>query len=80
MPSASKELRQKMKEYFPEDEKKWSFVDEGPPLKFLLSRGWEEVEEMNGFLRMPSKEDEEISQKERDCMQYLRDEWEYAIF
>lgn len=48
MPSASDELRLKMKEYFPEDEKKWSFVDEGPPLKFLLSCGWEEVEEMNG--------------------------------
>lgn len=78
MPSASDELREKMKEYFPEDEKKWSFVDEGPSLKFLLSHGWEVVEEMNGYIRVPSDE-AAISEKEWLCAQYLKDEWDFGF-
>ncbi len=65
MPSASDELRAKMREYFGD-------IDDGPPLKYLLDSGWTET---SGILFAP---DRPLTDKEGECINFLCDEWDYG--
>jgi hypothetical protein len=69
MPTASNELREKMRQRF------GSEIDEQGPLKYLKDRGFTEV--MNGMLQ-PPKTDYMITTEEWECVEFLCDEWDFA--
>jgi len=65
MPSASDELRARIKEWFGYE------IDEIGPANFLRENGWTEEKFM--WTEPP---DRETTTKEWDCLQYLIDEWD----
>lgn len=68
MPQASDEARALMGVYFGDE------IDDGPPIRFLLARGYTECE---GFWIKPTPS-HSISDYEWDCLNFLCDEWDYA--
>ena len=69
MPQADKEVCDLMEKWF------GSPIDEGPPLSFLLSRGYKEK---NGFIShevMSHKPTEE----ENICIEFLICEWDFSL-
>ena len=69
MPQASDELRSKMAKYFGDP------VDDSGPWNFLSNAGFRQK---GGWITHPSAYWDSMSEKERDCLQFLADEWDYA--
>ena len=68
MPQASDELRAKMAEYFGAE------IDDWPPRAYLLDQGYDEKA---GWWSKPDP-DHVVTEKERDCLNFLCDEWDHA--
>ena len=67
MPSASDALRSLMEKWFGDP------IDDGPPHRFLTSRGWTE---RSGMWKPPVPA-HNPSREEICCLCFLRDEWDY---
>lgn len=68
MPSASDEVQAIIRATF-------GSLDDGPPLQFLLDRGYTEE---RGWISMPSP-DHVIKDDEGDCITFMCDEWDYGF-
>lgn len=68
MPTATDELREKMRKMFGDP------LDDGPPYNFLKEKGFTEKA---GVLFAP-RPDYMVSQEEYDCIDFLCDEWDYG--
>ena len=68
MPSASDYQRDLMRHWFGGEG-----IDDGPPLAFLLARGWKDF---GGLLVKPTFS-HTVSAYEYECCAFLRDEWDY---
>lgn len=73
MPTATKELRNKMGELFGHG-LDYDFVDDWPPTEYLLNRGWTEK---GGVWTQPK--DRTVTPEEWDCMNFLFQEWDHAL-
>lgn len=69
MPQASDEQRAQMAKWFG-----GNGIDDGPPMRFLLARGWTE---RGGMWRKPT-EGYTPSYYEWACLEFLCDEWDHA--
>lgn len=70
MPQAADEDRAKMQGYFGDP------VSDAGPYKFLAERGFVDKA---GWLSKPGVYWEDLSEKEKDCLNFLADEWDYAF-
>lgn len=70
MPQATDEQRDKMGEYFGDR------IDDSGPYLFLITQGFKDKD---GWWTHPTKKWKEMSQKEKDCLYFLADEWDYAF-
>jgi hypothetical protein len=70
MPQASDEDRAKMAEYFGGDG-----INDRSPMSYLVSKGW--IFTRGGMIQKPAA-DYKPSGKERDCVYFLCDEWDYG--
>jgi hypothetical protein len=68
MPSAPDELRDLMEKWFGDP------IDDGPPYRFLMARGWTE---RAGMLIKPTPA-HTVSEYEWACIQFLCLEWDYG--
>lgn len=71
MPTASDELRGKMKEYFGDS------IDDWGPTKYLREQGHQDTRQWTWKLR-PGLTWETLPQKDRDCINFLCDEWDWG--
>lgn len=69
MPQATDELRSKMLEYFGDS------IDPEGPAKFLRERGFLEK---GGWITKPGTYWDDLTEKERHCLFFLADEWDFA--
>jgi hypothetical protein len=69
MPQASDELRAKMQEYFGDP-----VSDEGP-MKFLQESG---IVLTKQWIYISKRKWSDLSQKEKDCSNFLADEWDFG--
>ncbi len=70
MPQASDEQRSKMEEYFGDP------VCDAGPWKFLSENGFTEN---GGWIVKPGTFWDDMSDKEKACLEFLADEWDYAF-
>lgn len=71
MPQAADEDRAKMQGYFGNP------VCDSGPMKFLAERGFGFTR--GGLIVKPGTYWDELSEKEKDCLNFLADEWDYAF-
>lgn len=69
MPQATDELRGLMEKWFGDP------IDDGPPMRFLFSRGYSED---RGLIRPPVPA-HTVSCEEYACIAFMRDEWDYSF-
>lgn len=70
MPQATDELRAKMNEFFGNP------VSDAGPWRFLAGNGFKESA---GWIIKPGTYWDELSEKEKLCLEFLGDEWDYAF-